>query len=366
MSFTKSRKNPFDKTALNAKIPDGKATVSNAVRVQTIAEFTCATNAKLYGVFFAGLRTPLLMKGVETGSPVAANFDNSPRFDSSTDPFTWKTDQLEKWRTVSSALRFQMVNNADENDGWFEAIRINPQVKADFFRLCALSNAAGKEGNIELKTPGALPWIPAQDTDVWANHPTYVTGKIRDFHQYMWKLNSVNSDHDFSPVSSTSGLENFAACAVDTSYDIICFRVHPRTTAPNTKLVAHVVSNQEMIFNTKTLSASFATACPSKKNRTMRDNVAPALAARYKSVFGYAGRTFGGPMYYSPYARRSYASRATAYRRRRFSALKSKASGKRSAMRYRTVSTGRRVARRTGSPMMGVTRTATPRRLEYV
>lgn len=340
--YRKAIVNPFDKGALGAKIPDGKATVSNTMRVQTVRQLTLSTNANLesYLVLHAGLFTNawgknMLCSSAPLNAGNAITYENSIDMyytgsgDSTSNILVQSKENCNKWRVVSQGTVMTLVNNADENDGWFEAIRVDPtwSREDDYDKLTVA--AVPTNGNPGLTTqtaasraaPGLLGAAPLDETfgDVeipfiqtsaeWANHPTYITGKIRDIHMYSFNLNPTQTDHDFIDIPNASAYayaENSRAQAAviesgfDKSWDCIAIRFHGRTGVsdiPSSKLVVHTVSNQEMLFDENSIAGMSATACPGARKSGMAGQViAPAKSYNWASGVGrraaYKRRTY--------------------------------------------------------------------------
>ena len=45
------------------------------------------------------------------------------------------TNEIAKWRLVSSGLQMKLVNNDETNDGWFEMVRINNAMSTEDYML---------------------------------------------------------------------------------------------------------------------------------------------------------------------------------------------------------------------------------------
>jgi len=289
--FRKARANPFDKTALGAKIPDAKSTVSNALRFQGVKEVSLpapvVNGSAPTLAFFPGVNNTFSVYGSDLATRIVeGHYLSMPTpVLSTTGEATRNANPMEKFRIVSAGLRVQLINNADENDGWFEAVRVEPgwdsTDKAAFTMPDPLT--AASTSPITLNDVGKV--IPAPDT--WANHPTYVTGKLRDIHQYMWKLNSTSLDHEYTSVSTTdkTGEEN-----IDPNYDIVLIRFRGRsdTTTPS-KIVIHQCTNYEIVFETGTLLSTVATATKGRTLASSGDMTRPAMSRR-NYAFGYVGK----------------------------------------------------------------------------
>lgn len=295
-TFKKSRLNPFDKSAIGAKIPDGKATVSNALRVQAVKEFTVPVATGIANIlFYPGLNAVAYMDITTNIGTNTLSYANHVRTDiaafsaQTPGPATFLSEKLLKWRVVSQALRVTMLNNADENDGWFECIRVDPTYADPVEQLRFDLMIPG--GAVSVRDKAEIPFISETIPEGnWANHPTYVSGKIRDLHQYMWKLNSISTDHEFSDMDLSSGL-NLSNSQIDTHMDCIAIRLHGRkgTGVEPTRVIMHAVSNQELIFDESTVIATTATKCARGGRSQVGDMVTPARVSRSNTRYGYSG-----------------------------------------------------------------------------
>lgn len=255
--------NPFSVATTNPKIPDGKVYASTGLRLQAVAEVVNDGTESMDILLFPGLSNGLTVSsstgGTPAGTPWSIPYKAHGRFSQTT---TYPLEQLgttpiHKWRLVSQGLKITLINNSDENDGWFEAIRIQGNADGGFKPTLSANEPAGSGSYIGAGGSTTLPAV--QDTNL-VEHPTYVTGKLRDIHKYLFHLMPQGNDHDFTIISKSQGSdEEFAnACLDNESFDMVFIRVHGRTQAANgtpTRLMVHVVANQEIVYE----EASFMT-----------------------------------------------------------------------------------------------------------
>lgn len=239
--------------------------------------------------------------------------------------------QLNKWRLVGQASSFSLVNNSDENEGWYEAIRVDPKWSCRGVNsFVTVANpgevdTTANGGSAEVLVGRGQPEFDQTRTNLrdvvpfidlgadWSNHPSYVTGKVRDIHQGIFKLNSTQSDHDFSEICTTSdnNLEELKSI-IDINYDCIAVRIHGRarpstiTAEPPTRIMIHTIAHQEMIFEENTLVGLSRTESPG--SRTTYIHAGRASKAQTKVLTGYSDYYHGDD---ARFARRSY----TNYRR---------------------------------------------------
>lgn len=293
--------NPWSTATTNPKIPDGKCRLSTGLRLQAVREYLNDDNGEMEFIIFPGCACGLSAnnKTVDGETEVAESYEGvADLLYENHGTFTYlaegewntytqeKTAAIAKWRLVSQAVRFTLINNADENDGWFEAIRFD--LTNDYGKLNVKHNGQGA-------TPGAggSAWVSPGKGAVGGNatgdtfdniydnignlveHPSYISGKLRDIHRYQFQLRAIDSDHDFrnvdrqyyihndarmgdSPPEAPVALESLSHEAkemkdalVDLSYDFIYVRIHGRPAAEGvnpTRIMTHCVANQEIMY----------------------------------------------------------------------------------------------------------------------
>jgi hypothetical protein len=107
---------------------------------------------------------------------------------------TFKQDDnsyVAKWRGNSYGVFFQTVNNADENDGWWEAIRFSMSQDIKDYRFC-FNQAIGTDSQ-------ALHFWPAfpEVGGSIVNQVSYSQGVIREISKVLFQLNHENGDREF-------------------------------------------------------------------------------------------------------------------------------------------------------------------------
>jgi hypothetical protein len=236
--------NPFSTACTSPRIPDNKVYSSCGVRVQAVGEFTNDTTAPMEMLLFPGLNNSFFATSCIGGVNGALPFTNHGKFSLALvqDP----ASSVHKWRQVSCGMKVTLVNNSDENDGWFEAIRVQGSDSSGFGVQPQLAGPDGFVGS-----PGGVPVMPAINVGITnlVEHPTYITGKLRDIHKYMFQLNPQGSDHEFQIIARPPDV-TIAQLLDNENFDMIYLRVWGRAGASTpTRLMVHVVSNQELIYD---------------------------------------------------------------------------------------------------------------------
>ena len=349
--------NPFSPATTKAVIPDGKATMSLGQRLQSIKELQAGTDATqpLTCILFPGFGNCISWFNDSSSSAGLNTTNLADRLNTVDQPFTnhggWifqpiasgttstsvplyfgSATQLgaqgftSNWRTVSVGLKLQLTNNADQNDGWWESVRLSPS--NDPTQWCFADSAGGAvmlngdgvtpntntkpgDGRVNARGTG---WKSIISESTLVDNPTYQSGKLRDIHQHVFKLKAINTDHDFRELKSVynfldntvsvnnntqagaDGIKNAGAVAgattpytvgasvvsdaanvsdfvngnVDFSHDIILIRLWGRpstvgsgsTVNTPTRILSHVVCNQEIVYQENTFLERFHERAP--------------------------------------------------------------------------------------------------------
>jgi hypothetical protein len=235
-----------------------------------VKEFTSGENGLMNFLLFPGLSNGLIAIGVEEASINDRHMPytnhglllNGGANDLAQDP----ANEVAKWRVVSQAMKFTLTNNSDENDGWWEAIRVMVNTQTD-----QITNREGFEFigggpadqfNVYIGSTSTTD-LPAMNLGItnMVEHPTYVSGKVRDLHRHTFDLMPCGNDHEFNRVPyqlTNGGSKQWNSMIDNDGYDAILVRVHGRggTTSP-TRLMAHVVCNQEVVYQESASAARY-------------------------------------------------------------------------------------------------------------
>lgn len=280
--------NPFTSVTINPKIPDGRQPMSCGQRFQSVREVTCDAEGKIECTFFPGFNNGVVFnrsKGTVVGvpgdntvdPPVSAVIGNAEVMkyephstfildESAPTPaqFTIYQDppvKVARWRLVSQALRVSLVNACEESDGWFEAIRIQlPNESTSLQMRKSTTSGASMVLTVDPASGAVGPQSSPPECDLpatnWVQHPTYVSGKLKDIDKYIFQLRSQGEDHEFKVFNDA--MAYWYPGFIDTSYDAIAIRINGRggTETPS-RLLFHVVSNQELVFDESSHLARF-------------------------------------------------------------------------------------------------------------
>lgn len=232
---------PFDAKINQPKILDGSVTRSSGLKFRSTGNITLdATGADNYIAIFPGLSNGLAWR---LGSGGTLNVTTAPY------PTHLGTTadraNVRRARLVSSGLKLSLLNSSDDNEGYWEAIRIPVEQMV----LVDLAAPNGEEYRLHTNV----------NQTNFANFPTFQTGRLRDLHRFLFKLNSVAPDHPFKEILTSSAVPTAIDC-YDTGFDMIVIRLVGRIDAVTpTMLQYDFISNQEVVYKDDTVMARLAT-----------------------------------------------------------------------------------------------------------
>ena len=239
---------PFTTKADPPKYNDGKVNRSAAVKLRSTGTIQCNTGSVTWLVLFPGFSHSLL----------------NPENDPWPNPFSGHVasvvdrQSVKQIRVTGAGLRLSLINNADQNEGFWEAVRI-PFNISDFPSVNLTTGVMG------------LPDFLASDFDI-SSYQTYVTGKMRDLHRYQFKLNSVTTEHPFTDFTQADAFLaanpgdpapiEYVDTWVDQAFDIVLIKLHGRADAASpTRVMYNTVSTQEVVYKENTALGRLMTPC---------------------------------------------------------------------------------------------------------
>jgi hypothetical protein len=188
----------------------------------------------------------------------------------------------DKFRIVSAGLRINAINNAEANNGWFEAIRINPGYEISECALFKKDNNRERWG-IGVDHNKFANRVFAVGSN-WANLPGYVTGKLRDIGKHMFYLQSTTVDRRFEDLeesfsTKSRSVDTSVICQLhngptasqgfDRSIDTILVRIHTTVTnavVGDCMVHVHSVINYESTYDNSSPLARFQSSCISAES----------------------------------------------------------------------------------------------------
>ncbi len=225
-SYLKSLLDPFSTVVLQPKLLDGTIDRSAGVKFRAAGQITCKNDGTdTIIAVIPGISNNICFESADVA-------ETSNAYPNHVDTVEAKAVILQK-RIVGVGVKLSLINSALESEGYWEAARLPISVSSDFVTL-----AEDKIHIDPTKLAGYASALP--------NYSTFQTGKLRDIHRYMFKLNSIENDHDFDNLGS-----NYDKC-----WDVIIIRVSGRVSTSSSSVLRYeVVSNQEIVYKEGTAVA---------------------------------------------------------------------------------------------------------------
>lgn len=238
-------RNAFSDATTQPRIPDGKAPESIGFRKKLMAEIEQIAHEEIEILFFAGVNACVLVRNgrfnassedKDLAQVKYMRLENHVRVrNDDTDlgevsgqgtvtreaQINWdqeETNQLCKWRPVSYGLLLSLVNSSDDNEGWWEAVRLNICDTMSNFQTIVETDRSGDPKQVQpfIITPG----MPTSMTSnqMLANQ-SYSTGKLRNISQIVFQLNPEIKDYDFNRIPDKIAFRPTAADVQDAQYN---------------------------------------------------------------------------------------------------------------------------------------------------
>lgn len=247
---------------------------------------------------------------------------------------------IAKFRVISQAARFQLLNTDEENDGWWEAVRVPYLPDMTDWDLNWTGTGRGKEPTMTPETkyhwlapaenitlrPSAKMWKRFRLKNIAENN-TYHQGLLKDLKTRYFTLGNISPNHDFSElekkfnspttasyqyltkenyesgrfpelgkipghstlVEGTPKSKEIFRSLMDTTTDIIYLRIHPGNSGSN--ILCELKSNQEHVFGIDEGISKYQLRTP-QPNPYVVDT---ARSARDKTTTGASMDSVTGP-----------------------------------------------------------------------
>lgn len=238
VDYVNSFVDPFNQTISQPKIFDGSVPRSSGLRFRNTGNFSLDPAGGVnYVVLLPGFSNMLCWKRTTDLAYATTSLNSSHVADDS------DRANIHSIRLHSGAVRFGLLNSSDENEGYWEAVRI-PITKDDI-----------------LFAGGTWQLLPRDDYTLadMANHHTYQTGRLRDLGRYQFKLNSISPDHPFTEVKVADAGATLDHC-LDETFDMVVIKMVGRVDAVTPSVVMfNCISNQEVVYKEGTSLARLGT-----------------------------------------------------------------------------------------------------------
>lgn len=342
-------RNAFSSATTAAKIPDGSCALSVASRYSISQQLTSTAGefyVCLYPGFFSGLSTISSTSSLSNPADIPPFYhvfnvtNRTPDVGAAAvgAAMTLGPNFPSQWRVVSQGLRLSLINNSSDNDGWFEAIRINPAYNPDEFVRTPL----GYFINPVTINHGAMTVLDAAANQPrihpdWSMNPTYIAGKLRDISKHTFLLHREDEstyievkDTNIIPFEVQSTSDQWFN---DSRVDCILIRCRANALtadgnrATNLIIHAHMVQNVEETYVEPHILARFQTKCPVDRRglfatlASIRSDYKPSvlrIPTSGQSVYNTATKSKGAPhktRARAPVRRRQTPARTTRNRR---------------------------------------------------
>jgi hypothetical protein len=291
---------PFAEVNSKPKIPDGRQNSSLGFQSRRVfqATFDAATNTGHF-LLVPHVRGSCCVHGANTvGSGASGRgyeifgFGNDfgvshlGATDASTSYDSTSQTQLSEFRTVSCGMRLKLLNAAEADEGWWEAIRFEPKGDGGDFYVTTIDNAVNADDTSVIFPVGLID-NQLEFTNL-ANHPSYSTGLLRDLHQVQFNLNRTATSAGFVKVEETRNigaggmtgndtmiadprqitgdttstiLVNAAQDEIDSAMDYIYVRVHTTNSTVDTSFHCDVIHNLELYYDIEATENRYQDGC---------------------------------------------------------------------------------------------------------
>lgn len=241
--YVESFVDPFDARIAQPKLLDGRQRRSAGLRLRSSGELTCSVTGTTYIALIPGFANAVCW---------ADQQDTVQAADVAMVPNSWNghissdTDlaNIKFIRSLGAGLKLNLINSADNSEGYWEAIRV-PVQKSDL--------------EVASSHRCVLNMILRAVEEDFSQYEPYQSGKLRDIHRFLFKLNSNNTEHEWiqlPPVADINTTEHL----VDNTWDAIIIKLKGRKEATIPSIVKYdAVSLQEVVYKENTSLARLQT-----------------------------------------------------------------------------------------------------------
>jgi hypothetical protein len=229
-----------------------------------------------------GIQIPLIIDDSHINLSIPgmspSNSANATKADPIQDPVAMT--QTDMWRLVSAALKVTLLNNDQENDGWFEAVRLRAPTSSGWFTITERSGGPTDRADL-IPNSKFLNFIRGVS---FADEESYHAGSLKDINKIQFDLHHLTSDHPFTKVPQSVDIGYYSTAQppagnfpnrlfpldpgelgglklmekmVDQNTDMIAIRIFPRAGATGSKLLLEVAQNTEVVYPSGSTLARF-------------------------------------------------------------------------------------------------------------
>jgi hypothetical protein len=151
----------------------------------------------------------------------------------------------EAWRGISFGMKVRTINNDQQNDGHYQAVRVKPCHPVAYIN----------DRVEDLLPMNQIPsQIPIADVSTWPNDPTYSSGRIKDLIAKDFMLATEENEHPWVELFDNANVKK-----MDTSFDIVCLRLNGTAT---TNMLFDFYGNYEYCIRPGSALNMFQTLAP--------------------------------------------------------------------------------------------------------
>lgn len=305
---------PFSRLTRHPKIPDGTTAWSFGQTGSVVDEITNDSSyTEMHMIIFPGVNANFAVLNSQlpadweipdrkvycpgfdrSGGVAVYNLANEPSTD--VNATIGNKEEAAKWRLVSTGVQLKLLNTVEENDGWWEAIRLHEQADFKHMSLGTILDESSLLGaSTGLVRPHLSLFNELKSFKNLQDIPSYSTGMLKDLHLVQFQLNGSlykerwHSSHEYIILHKDTGfgtdheigldgisddleqgkLSHLLETTIDSNYDMIYLRLHCRlnsTTVESSngsRFLVNAVQNKELIYDRDSDQARYMTRCES-------------------------------------------------------------------------------------------------------
>lgn len=261
---------PFSRLTQHPKIPDGTTPWSFGQTTSYVKEISNAESHDILEfIVFAGQNTNCSITGSQlqtTGTNVnrlnyIIPFEDTGGMDYSAvvahnpsvagyEPIT-AGDLASRWRTVSTGIQLKLLNSAEENDGWWEAVRLTDQFDTQEWKMTTPGNQNAIGNDSGCVAPSYVMFDDLLHQSL-QNQPSYSTGMLKDLHLVQFQLNGSLYKERWTENPAETMFYLTPDTNVDANQELVLFESHAGNRknlgGKSTLMNQFIDNNYDMIY----------------------------------------------------------------------------------------------------------------------
>lgn len=225
---------PFDTSVEQPKFYDGQIDRTAGMRLKATGSLTCHTSDYTYIAVLAGPSNAVAFNTSGTVEDAAFNLNKTPKEYVGFRESPAANAMIKRVRLLGAGAKFSVVNAMDALDGTWEAVR---------YQLPTYDETLPVQSRLR-RVPKTAFLDACEDM---VNDSTYQTGRLKDLHKYLFRLNYRDNGLKFVGSSDISQFEQF---------DCIVIRIRGRQVANEPTIINYeTASMHEIEYDRKTATA---------------------------------------------------------------------------------------------------------------